>query len=290
MNRRIWALAAAAVGALAVAVAGCGGGSDDPTKVAVNVTENGKGDYTISVPSEIKGGAVELALDNSGGQAPHSAQLIQLGEGHTFEEASSIINSNRPVPIPDWIRGYGGVGAVDPGRTGTATVQLDEGHYAIQDDAENGAKEPPYAEFDVKEANDADLPETDATVVAATTGQNDPEYEWQVDGLKAGANTLTFESQGDEALHHIVALPIKGNATIDQVGQELNSQTSGPPKTVDITTNIGTAVIDGGKSEVTTLNLQPGRYAFVCFLPDRDEPNKPHVRTGLLKEVTVPST
>jgi hypothetical protein len=41
---------------------------------------------------------------------------------------------------------------------------------------------------------------------------------------------------------------------------------------------------------VTTLDLKPGRYAFICFLPDRDEPNKPHFKQGLLKEVTIPSS
>jgi hypothetical protein len=41
---------------------------------------------------------------------------------------------------------------------------------------------------------------------------------------------------------------------------------------------------------VTTLDLKPGRYAFICFLPDRDEPDKPHYETGLLKEITVPSS
>ena len=46
----------------------------------------------------------------------------------------------------------------------------------------------------------------------------------------------------------------------------------------------------GGKSQVATLNLRPGRYAFVCFLPDRDEPNKPHFKKGLLKEVTIPAS
>jgi hypothetical protein len=291
MKRRIWALAAVAAGALAVAAAGCGGGgSSDPTKVAVQVTENGKGDYSVSVPKEIEGGAVELTLDNTKNQAPHDAQLIQIGEGHTYQEAAAIINSDRPEAIPEWIRGYGGIGQVNPGESRTSTVQLDEGHYALQDDAENGAKSPPYAEFDVKDTNDADLPETDATVTAATTGSDAPghEYEWKTDGLKAGLNKITFDSQGDKALHIIVAAPIKGNATIDQVGQELDS--NGPPRSIDFEASNSTAVIDGGKKEVTTLNLRAGRYAFICFLPDRDEPNKPHYKEGLLKEVTVPQS
>jgi hypothetical protein len=287
MKRIIWALAAVAVVALAVAAAGCGdSGSDDPGKAAVQVTEQGK-QATISLPKEIEGGAVELTLDNSANKAPHDAQLIQLGEGHTYQEADAIINSQKPVPIPDWIKAYGGVGAVPPGQTGTATVELDEGHYVVQDDVAGGPNSP-FAEFDVKSTNDADLPDADATVTAATTGEEDPEYEWTSDGLKAGENKITFDSEGDKALHVLVAAPIKGNATIDQVGQELDS--NGPPRSIDINNAAQTTVIDGGKKEVTTLNLKAGRYAFICFLPDRDEPDKPHYKEGLLKEVTVPAS
>jgi hypothetical protein len=288
MKRRSWALAAVAAGALAVAAAGCGGGSSDPTRVAVKVTENGRGDYAVSVPKEIEGGAVEVTLNNGGNRAPHAAQLIQLGAGHSFQEALPIINSQKPVPIPDWIRGYGGIGPVQPGHTGTATVELDEGHYVVQDDAENGSKTPPYTEFDVKGTNDADLPDTHASVTAATTGEGNPEYEWQSEGLKAGANEITFDSQGDKALHILVAAPIRGNATIEQVGQELDS--NAPPRSIDFQNATQTEVIDGGKKEVTTLNLRAGRYAFICFLPDRDEPDRPHYKEGLLKEVRIPSS
>ena len=180
MKRRIWVLAAVAAGALAVAAAGCGsGGSSDPTKVAVQVAEKGKGDYSVTLPKEIEGGAVELTLDNTKNQAPHDAQLIKLEGGHTYQEAAPIINSDAPQEIPDWIRAMGGIGQVNPGATGTATVDLDEGHYALQDDAENGAKTPSFAEFDVKSTNDSERPDADATVTAATTGSDDPAHEYE---------------------------------------------------------------------------------------------------------------
>jgi hypothetical protein len=99
---------------------------------------------------------------------------------------------------------------------------------------------------------------------------------------------VTFDSQGDKALHILVAAPINGNATIDQVAKELDS--NGPPRSIDFDASHSTSVIDGGKQEVTTLNLKPGRYAFICFLPDRDEPDKPHFKQGLLKEVTIPQS
>ena len=67
-------------------------------------------------------------------------------------------------------------------------------------------------------------------------------------------------------------------------------ESNGPPKSIDFEHSQQTAVLDGGKKEVTQLNVQAGRYAFICFLPDRDEPTKPHYQQGLLKEVTVPAS
>ncbi|MFN2613084.1 MAG: hypothetical protein ABR536_06930, partial [Solirubrobacterales bacterium] len=106
-------------------------------------------------------------------------------------------------------------------------------------------------------------------------------------GLKAGDNELTFVSEGDQALHHLVAAPIKDDATIDDVKAEFESNSHGLPKTVDIENSVDTSAIDGGEDQVVKLNLKAGRYAFVCFLSDRDEPDKPHFTEGLLKEVTV---
>jgi hypothetical protein len=288
MKRRIWMPATVVAGTLTLAIAGCGGGgSDDPGKVAVKVTENGKGSASIEIPAKIEGGAVEMTLDNSSNKAPHDAQLVRLTDGHSYEEASSILNSNRPQEIPDWIQAYGGIGQTNPGETGTATVKLDEGHYVALDDVQGGPQSP-HTEFDVSGENDADLPDADATVTAATTDSSDPahEYEWQTDGLKAGDNTITFDSQGKEALHLIVAAPIKEGATIDDVAKDLES--NGPPRSVDIEKSTQTAILDGDKQDVTHLKLEAGRYAFICFLPDRDEPDKPHFKQGLLKEVTIP--
>jgi hypothetical protein len=265
----------------AAGIAGCGSDDSDPGKVAIQVTQNGN-QSQISLPAKVEGGAVELTLDNSG-KGPASAQLVKVDSGHTAEEALQIVGNEKPQEIPEWLRAEGGVGSTNPGETGTATVDLEEGHYLAVDDDADG--KPPYAEFDVSGDNGADLPDTEATVTAATTGEDDPEYEWQVDGLKAGENTFTFVSEGDKALHHILAAPIKGDATLDDVSAELDS--NGPPKSIDFDSSVNTSVIDGEKDEVTTFNLKPGRYAFICFLTDRDEPNKPHYKEGMLKEVNI---
>ena len=49
---------------------------------------------------------------------------------------------------------------------------------------------------------------------------------------------------------------------------------------------MGTSIIDGGESLVTDLELQKGKYAFVCFIQDRAG-GPPHVAKGMIQEIAV---
>lgn len=283
------AAAGAIVLAMAVAFAACGDDDDTVTAFEVTVTEQSEKNFEIEAPAEVEAGAVEISLDNSGNEVPHAAAIIKVEDGRTTEEALEIIDGDEePSEIPEWIRGYGGVGDTAPGETATATVLLDEGNYFVQDDADNGGEGTVLSEFTVTGDGEGELPETEATVTAAETGEGDEKYSWETDGLVAGENEITFISEGEEALHHIIAAPIKGDATIEDVRADLESD--GPPKSVDFENVLSTPVIDGERSQTLTLDLEAGRYAFICFLPDRDTPEKSHYEQGLLDEVEIPAS
>jgi len=36
-----------------------------------------------------------------------------------------------------------------------------------------------------------------------------------------------------------------------------------------------------------TMDLDPGKYALICFFPDPNKGGQPHVLEGMLKEVTI---
>ena len=286
-TRRLAAISAAAVIPAALALAACGSSNDEATKLAVSVADAGKGKFTMTAPSQVDGGLVEVTLSNKG-KEPHEAQLVRVDGNRSIDDVLKTVTSDSPK-TPSWLHAEGGVGTVAPGQRGTSTVNLDPGHYAIVDLGVGGGGKPPalsgsQAEFEASSGEAGDLPSTDATVTAAEAGKD--KYEWQISGLKSGTNEITFNSKGDEALHHIVAAPLKGNASIDDVQKALESQ-SGPPP-IDEAGTVSTSVLDGGKSETTSLALKPGRYAFICFLNDRDG-GKPHFAEGLLKEVDISS-
>jgi hypothetical protein len=56
---------------------------------------------------------------------------------------------------------------------------------------------------------------------------------------------------------------------------------------VDTSEAQSTAIVDGGASQTTTIDLKkPGQYILFCPLTDRDG-GKPHFQEGLLKVLTV---
>jgi hypothetical protein len=264
-----------------VAIAGCGGGGDnnDPTAVDISLSGSGKS-AKFTVPSSVKGPLATVSFTNDSKDAA-DAQLVRVDAGHTSEEALKVISGGEDVPVPLWIHGEGGVGDTQPGATGKATLKLDAGSYFIVNDTVEGGK-PPTAQFTVTGGNDGDLPSTAATVTAApASGGN---YQWMADGLKAGSNELTFVSEGGpNTLHHLVAFPLKPDATLEQVQKFFKDEKGPPPFAGKKPDTRSLAVLDGDKSEVATLDFKPGKYAFACFLPDKGGKPVPHIQKGLLQ-------
>jgi hypothetical protein len=270
-------------------VAGCGSSkSSSPTPLNMSIAEKGKA-ASFTAPASAKGGLVTVKLTNSG-KAPHGVQFIQYTGGHTMADVLQQLGGKSNA-IPPWAKLEGGVGSVAPGQTGTATVNLPQGNYVLVDAAALGGSGPssgPPATAGIKLSggSSGDLPGTDGRVTAATNGKD--KYKWEISGLKTGSNQVTFDSKGDEAVHTIVAVPVKGTAPpLSQIQKDL--ATNGPPPPyVDASGIQSSAILDGGLSQTTTLDLKaPGQYIFFCPLLDRNGKGKSHDQEGLLSVQTV---
>ena len=267
---------ALAVLALAALLAGCGGGNSTPIALKIGVSEQGK-EASFSLPKSVEGGLVELTLTNEG-KAPHGVQFIRYTGGHTGQEVIEEVSSEKKK-TPDWLRGEGGIGGVEGGQTANATLNLEAGKFLVVDAAEQGEGKPATAEMTVTEGDEGDLPSTDGTVTAEETGKD--KFAWDVSGLKAGKQQITFDSEGDEAIHLIIAVPVKGKAPpLNQIKRDFSKE-GPPPHYIDIESAQSTAVLDGGKSQTTPIDLKSGEYIFFCPLADRDG-GKPHDEEGLL--------
>ncbi len=276
------------VGTALALIAGCGGSSNtssSPTPLSLKISEKGtKASY--DVPKSATGGLVAVNLTNEG-KAPHGVQFIQYTGGHTQADVLKQLGSNSNK-IPAWIKLHGGIGSVPGGQAGSADVILPAGNYVLADAAaftgpSNGP--PATAPLKVAGGTTGDLPSTPATVTAANPAKD--KFQWDISGLKAGSNNITFNSKGEDAVHLILAVPVKGKAPpLSQIKQDLASN-GPPPPYADAKNTQSTAILDGGSSQTTTLDLKkPGQYIFFCPLTDRDG-GKPHDQEGLLKVETV---
>ena len=285
MNGRAGFAGMAMVAVLGLAGAGCGSDDDEaggggggqgqaakPSRLAIEVSGSAK-QPTISVPKSVEGGVVEIELANSA-KGTHGAQLIGATDGHTPQEALQAGNAwgENGKPLPEWVIPAGGVGSVPSGQTATVTQELPPGKYVVVD-LDSDAN----AELEVTGSSGAGELASDGGSIEAT------EYAFSSTGLKAGKSRVLFGNPGSEP-HFIAGIGIKPGSTIDDVRKFFRTEKGQPP--IDESRNFNTAVIAGGAEQSVDVELEPGKYALLCFVPDRAG-GPPHVVKGMISEAEV---
>jgi hypothetical protein len=112
-------------------------------------------------------------------------------------------------------------------------------------------------------------------------------YEGIPASVPAGTTALTFTNEGEE-LHEIGLARINDDVTLSV--EELLALPE--EQAMTMVTFTGGAFAEPGASDTTFLELEPGRYAAVCFIPqgtthDTEGSGPPHVALGMLAEFTV---
>ena len=93
--------------------------------------------------------------------------------------------------------------------------------------------------------------------------------------------------------HHFLAAQLKPDATIEDAKKFLDdarARAAVRRRSSAISTSdnpVSSTVLEGGTSQLVDLNLEPGSYAFFCFISDKEEGGPPHVVKGMVSEVTV---
>ena len=271
---------AAVATALTLAAAGCGDDDGEgaqekaappkPTTMTVKISGDAK-QPTLTVPKSVKGGLVTIEVTNEA-KGDHGVQLVRAEDGHTPEEALAAAGAwgEQNKPLPDWAIVAGGVGSVGTEESETVTQSLPAGSYVAVDIDTNA-----NAPFEVT-GGGGESPTASASISAT-------EYAFEATGLKAGANEVLFENKGKEP-HFIAALPIKPGKTIADVKKFFRTEEGEPPILEE--GSFDTAVIEGGDKQAIELELERGKYALLCFVPDR-EGGRPHAAKGMISEASV---
>jgi hypothetical protein len=264
-------LASAAVVALAAAGLVACGGDDDPQSLTFEGTEKG-----ITGPSSAETGSAEITFQNNGKETS-DLQLIRVeGDHSTAEVAKALGAAGRGKPFPDWFFAGGGAGTTAAGESQVVTEVLEPGtYYGVN----TGGPPDPKAIAAVEvtgDASDEEL-EADGEIQAI-------DYGFKASGLEAGENEILFSNTGAQP-HHILASKTIGDATAADAEKFFKSDSSGKPPLVQKGSQ-DTAVVEGGESQLVTLNLKPGRYVLYCFISDR-QGGPPHALKGMVDEVEV---
>jgi hypothetical protein len=281
--------AAAAVATAGLALVACGGDDDDGDDAdvgAVQLTASGpKNALSFQVDAtEVPAGATDLTLVNDS-QTGTDGQLGFVAEGDD-RSPEEVVNAFRNAvtnrPVPEFFKGGGGPGTTEPGESSTVTQDLEPGTYYVLP-ADDVPSPDELVSVTVTDGEGAELPETEGKVSAV-------DYSFSGEGLKAGANRILLSNDGGQ-WHHFLASKLKDDATIEQAKTYLQSQgRGGGPVPFEQSpqqgNDIESTVMDPEFSQVVEAELQPGRYAFFCFIPDK-QGGPPHVVKGMVSEVTV---
>lgn len=261
----------------AVSLVSCGDSEEETQKLSFKVNADGRGGSTISAPKSAEAGLVEVKYGNNS-EAAADLQLIRVeGDHPTKEVVDGLIAATKGKPFPDWFFAAGGLGLTQPGETVTVSQVLQPGtYYAFNTEGQLSPKTTPVTKV-TGEASDAEVASGEGTVEAR-------EYAFDSEAaLPSGTNEIVFENAGAQP-HHMIASKLIGNSTAEDVEKFFKSKKGKPPVSEEGTQT--TAVIEGGESQLVTLDLEPGRYAFYCFITDR-QGGPPHALKGMVDEIEV---
>jgi hypothetical protein len=260
----------------ASALVACGE-SSNPQELTYKVVTKGE-TTTITAPESAEAGVAEITLVNKG-DAEADLQLIRVEGDHSAEEViDGLGKAIKGQQFPDWFFAGGGVGATGPGKSATVTQVLQPGTYYAFNTESQGSPDPKArAATEVTgAASDEELEEGEGTVEA-------DEYVFKSETLPAGSNEIALDNVGAQP-HHLIASRLIGNSTAEDVEKFFKTQKGKPPLSEKGTQS--TAVIEGGEDQIVTLDLKPGRYAFYCFITDR-QGGPPHALKGMVDEIEV---
>jgi hypothetical protein len=105
-------------------------GDDDETAPMSNEVAYAAADYRFIGPQFLPSGMTELTLANDGMELHHQ-QLLSLPEGMTADDLIAGLMSGEEDPPPTCLDAAGEMGALNPGLSGSVTLDLAASNYVM---------------------------------------------------------------------------------------------------------------------------------------------------------------
>lgn len=270
---------------LSLFVAGCGG--DDP--IGPDIPEPAQGSPTAPIKltvtatefdlelsrKSVPTGLVEIELVNKG-RAPHQVQLLRSTAGlpisKLIDEVRHDRDGRKTFEIADAAGGPGGLSGVAGGASQSALVSLAAGEYLLVCFVEGHVSEGMFARLRVTTQQGASAV---LEPIFGAVAMDDYSFKLP-DGFR-GQGLYQFQNTGKEA--HEASL-FRLDASLDEVKKFLKEGAGGRPPGGEPTPAGGAAAVTPGQIAYAELRLEPGVYAFLCFLPDKS--GRAHFERGMV--------
>ena len=263
----------------------------------IHVTSDGSGH---DFPTELEAGRYRIVLENTG-DVEVDLDLVQLPEGITPDDVNAAFEEAESSPVftpPDFffdMTWNGGVWAL-PGETRDVVLDLTPGEWWVA-----------FSTWDLETDEEVASDETMLTVTGDMPEMDEPdgieigmiEMDFVVpDTLEAGPQIWKVVNNGLQ-VHHIVLMGVPEGTTEDDVMELVMMFEAGPPASPaagatpmmpainpeEVTDEWYTPLFSGGQFNLFEVDLEPGTYAMICFMPDPS--GTPHVMLGMIEILTV---
>jgi hypothetical protein len=235
-------------------------------------------DFAFTMPDTIQSGLTKLVLVNEG-PTIHHAQLIRLEEGKTVADLETALKVAGPPPA--WAVDVGGPNAPIVGASSSTVQQLEPGNYAVICFVDLPDKVPHFAKGMVKGfvvtpgTSNAAAPTPTVTMTIA-------DYSFATDtALTAGRQMVKVVNNGPQS-HEVTVIKLDSAKTLDdfmKFAQTYKGELPAHPVG-------GITSVKAGTTNYFEVNLSPGNYVLICFVPDTKD-GKPHFAHGMVQQFTI---
>lgn len=238
-------------------------------------------DFAFSGPDQIAAGLIAITLENDGHE-PHQANLARLQDGKTIEDLLAAFKQNEGAGMA-MLEFVGGPNTVDPGLRQRVVLDLAAGNYVLICFVPSADGVPHLAKGMIRPlrvlAGSSTGTPSEPSAAASVTLKD---FAIALPAtITAGAQTWQVTNAGPEP-HELTLLKLAPGKTAGDVMAFLH-QPSSPPPFAEIG---GIGALQAGKRGWFDLDLQPGNYVALCFVPTPTD-GKPHFAHGMLTPFSV---
>lgn len=237
-------------------------------------------DFAFDAPDTIPAGLTEVRLLNKGTEM-HHVWLIRLESGKTMKDLFDAMGPHGGMPA--WARDVGGPNTPGPDGEATAILRLNPGRYAMICVIPSKDGKPHVMKGMAKEVTVTPASSNTSRAnlrINATMTLVDYGFEFS-QRLQAGKQTIRVKNVAKQG-HEVVILKLAPGRKAADVLAWMEKM-EGPPPGMPIG---GTTPMAQGEENIITLDLAPGEYALICFVPDAKD-GKPHFVHGMIQQIKV---